>query len=145
MLKFVVAPKATQTMPISPVLTYEEASNIKVLTYEEASNINKTKIRGWGGGVGEMKEVSSGLIFCPLKIKTIPIPLSWLGLCPSNIELISGWPKMRPITWGWKGIFLSVNYPNCPKINSQKLPFSKPITKIAASLTEIKFFLHRAK
>ena len=69
MLKFVVAPKATKTMPISPVLTYEEASNIKVLTYEEASNINKTKIRGWGGGVGEMKEVSSGLIFCPLKKK----------------------------------------------------------------------------
>ena len=58
MLKFVVAPKAIKTMPISPVLTYEEASNI-----------NKTKIRGWGGGVGEMKEVSSGLIFCPLKKK----------------------------------------------------------------------------
>ena len=65
MLKFVVAPKATKTMPISPVLTYEEASNI-----------NMTKIRGWGGGVGEMKEVSSGLICCPFKIKTIPIPLS---------------------------------------------------------------------
>ena len=40
MLKFVVAPKATKTMPISPVLTYEEASNI-----------NKTKIKGVGWGV----------------------------------------------------------------------------------------------
>lgn len=63
MLKFVVAPKATKTTPISPVFTYEEASNI-----------NMTKIKSGGGG--EMKEVSSGLIFCPLKIKTIPIPLS---------------------------------------------------------------------
>ena len=63
MLKFVVASKATKTMPIS-----------LVFTYEEASNINMTKIKRGGGG--EMKEVSSGLIFCPLKIKTIPIPLS---------------------------------------------------------------------